>query len=100
MTTDADGKIVSIKDNGTEPGANSSFWSMAIKIFEKMAGKTVDEIDGVDTISGATVSSNAIKKAVKNALPEPEKPEDTNMNVMKFVVDGVEHTYYLSLIHI
>ena len=69
VTTDADGKIVSIKDNGTEPGANSSFWSMAIKIFEKMAGKTVDEIDGVDTITGATVSSNAIKKAVKNALP-------------------------------
>lgn len=94
VTTDADGKIVSIKDNGTEPGANRSFWSMAIKIFEKMAGKTVDEIDGVDTISGATVSSNAIKKAVRNALPEPEKPEDTNMNVIKFVVDGVEHTYY------
>lgn len=63
VTTDADGKIVSIKDNGTEPGANRSFWSMAIKIFEKMAGKTVDEIDGVDTISGATVSSNAIKES-------------------------------------
>ena len=76
VTTDADGKIVSIKDNGTEPGANSSFWSDATAIFERMAGKTVDEIDGVDKISGATVSSNAIKRAVKNALKSSEVSDE------------------------
>ena len=91
------GKIIKVEDNGTDPGnsMNESFWKNAINgILSRFIGRTRDEVGSVDKVSGATLSSNAIKKAVQNALPEPEKPEDTNMSVMKFVVDGVEHTYY------
>ncbi len=68
VTIDEDGKIVTVMDNGTEPGNNSSFWTSAKGIFEKLVGKTASEVDAVDAVSGATVSSNAIKEAVKNAL--------------------------------
>lgn len=68
VSTDKDGKIIKVVDNGTEPGNNSSFWSDAKDIFVNLVGKTASEIDDVDVISGATVSSNAIKEAVKNAL--------------------------------
>ncbi|MEI3187441.1 MAG: FMN-binding protein [Lachnospiraceae bacterium] len=91
------GKIIKVEDNGTDPGnsMNESFWKNAIDgILSRFIRRTRDEVGSVDKVSGATLSSNAIKKAVQNALPEPEKPEDTNMSVMKFVVDGVEHTYY------
>ena len=37
-------------------------------MFTKLVGKTASEIDSVDAVSGATVSSNAIKNAVKAAL--------------------------------
>ena len=67
---------MSIKDNGTEPGANSTFWNNATEIFKRFAGKTVDEVDGVEAISGATVSSNAIKQAVKNALQKSDATEE------------------------
>lgn len=76
VTTDADGKIVSIKDNGTEPGANSTYWDNAKGMFVKLAGKTIDEIDGVDAVTRATVSSNAIKKAVKSALKKGEVSDE------------------------
>lgn len=62
------GQIVSVKDHGTEPGGNTHFWEMAAAMFEKFTGKTVGEIDNVDAVSGATLSSNAIKAAVKKAL--------------------------------
>ncbi|MGM9613679.1 MAG: FMN-binding protein, partial [Butyricicoccus sp.] len=68
VTFDSTGKIISIEDNGTEPGANSYYWNEAWKIIDDLKGKTSDEIDAVDAVSGATVSSNAIKEAVKNAL--------------------------------
>ena len=35
-----------------------------------LSGKTAAEVDGVDTVSGATCSSNAIKEAAKAALSE------------------------------
>lgn len=54
---------------------NSSYWTKAkngendiVGMFTKLVGKTASEIDDVNAVSGATVSSNAIKKAVKNAL--------------------------------
>ena len=76
VTVDADGKIVSVKDNGTEPGTNNqTYWDNAQGMFVKLVGKTADEIDSVDKVSMATVSSNAIKKAVKNAL---SKNDDTD----------------------
>lgn len=66
---DADGKVVKITDNGTAPGdSNASFWNNALAMFDKLIGKTKDDVDSVDAVSNATVSSNAIKAAVKDAL--------------------------------
>lgn len=66
----SNGTIVSVEDNGTEPGANSSFWEMITDDFwSKFKGLTRGDVDTVDAVSRATVSSNAIKEAVKNALP-------------------------------
>ena len=62
------GEIVSVTDNGTEAGGNDSFWKKAAAMFEKFKGKTAKDIDGIDAIASATVSSNAIKGAVKEAL--------------------------------
>lgn len=68
VTFDSDGKVVSVIDHGTEPGYNSTYWTNATAMFTKLVGKTASEIDGVDAVSKATVSSNAIKEAVKDAL--------------------------------
>lgn len=66
---DAAGKVVKITDNGTEPGKkNSGYWEDALAMFDKLIGKTKDEVDDIDAVSEATVSSNAIKAAVKDAL--------------------------------
>lgn len=75
----ADGTIISVTDNGTvATGANSGFWQKATAMFDKFVGldregvealKTDPSGEKTDAISGATVSSNAIKEAVKNALP-------------------------------
>ena len=68
----ADGKIVSVSDNGTVPGGNQYWWNMVASYFGESSpfiGLTKDQVDDVDGISGATLSSNAIKEAVKNALP-------------------------------
>ena len=96
VTYDAEtGKIVKVEDNGTEPGTNATFWQNAVNgILFRFIGKTRAEVGTVDKVSSATLSSNAIKKAVQNALPEEEKPENTNMSTVKIVVDGVPHTYY------
>lgn len=63
-------EIVSVTDNGTEAGGNDSFWQKAAAMFEKFKGKTAKDIDSIDAIASATVSSNAIKEAVKKALGE------------------------------
>ena len=67
-----DGTIVSVADDGTEPGGNMTWWNMIASYFGEASpfiGLTKDQVDDVDGISGATLSSNAIKEAVKNALP-------------------------------
>ena len=61
-------EIVSVTDNGTEAGGNDSFWKKAAAMFEKFKGKTAKDIDGIDAVASATVSSEAIKGAVKEAL--------------------------------
>ena len=61
-------EIVSVTDNGTEAGGNDSFWQKAAAMFEKFKGKTAKDIDGIDAVASATVSSEAIKGAVKEAL--------------------------------
>ena len=84
VTYDKDTKtIVSVTDNGTEPGGNKSFWDKAAAMFESFKGKKPEEIDSVDAIATATVSSNAIKDAVKKAMgvdtptTEPEEKTET-----------------------
>lgn len=68
VTVDSKGKIVSVTDNGTTEGSNTYWWNLAKGMFENFTGKTADNVDSVDAISGATVASNAIKSAVKSAL--------------------------------
>lgn len=63
---DADGKVVSITDNGTKPGsANAFYWNTAKEKFVDFEKKSVSEIDGIDAKSGATVSLNAVKSIIK-----------------------------------
>ena len=68
VTFDSDGKVVSVVDNGTAPDSNSYFWNIALGHFDRFVGVTKDTVDSVDATSGATVSMNAVKEAVKNAL--------------------------------
>ena len=56
---------------------NQSFWQSALAMFEKFVGKTAADIDSIDAVSGATLSSNAIKEAVKNALPSVSDTVDS-----------------------
>jgi|GEM_PF-2755403 len=66
----SDGTIVSVEDNGTAPGDNSFYWEKITDNFwNSFKGLTPGDVDTVEAVSGATVSSNAIKEAVKNALP-------------------------------
>lgn len=80
VTLNSDGTIKLVEDYDTEPGeSNTSFWNKAkngytkkdktyIGLFTSLIGKSADNVDSVDTVSGATVSSKAIQKAVKAAL--------------------------------
>ena len=68
-----DGKVQSVALNkdctikkSNKPYSEDAFNGMNTNL----AGKTAAEIDGVDTVSGATCSSNAIKEAAKAALSE------------------------------
>lgn len=73
-----DGTIIGFDNDITDAGDdNASYWKKATQgdsskniegMFTKLLNKKASEIDGVDAVSKATVSSNAIKKAVKNAL--------------------------------
>lgn len=73
-----DGTIIGFNNDTTDAGDdNASYWKKATQgdsskniegMFTKLLNKKASEIDGVDVVSKATVSSNAIKKAVKNAL--------------------------------
>ena len=68
VALDADGKIASVEvgDNAETPGIGTK----AIEqLPEKFVGlSTAEEIDGVDGVSGATITSKALKAAVKAAL--------------------------------
>lgn len=73
-----DGTIIEIFNDTTNAGGNDTYWKKATTVgvpkknikglFETLIGKSASDIDTVNAVSGATVSSNAIKKAVKNAL--------------------------------
>ena len=71
-----DGTIINISNDTTDAGGNKKYWKWATTeghkgitgLFTSLLNKTASEIGNVDAVTGATVSSNAIKKAVKNAL--------------------------------
>ena len=53
----------------TEQKESKEYWQKAIAIIEKLLGRGNDSaVAGVDTVTGATLSSAAIKEAVQNAL--------------------------------
>ena len=74
------GTIMSISNDTTDAGDNSKYWKWASAtgrtkgsvtypgLFTSLIGKDKDTVKSVDAVSGATVSSNAIKNAVKAAL--------------------------------
>lgn len=71
-----DGTIINISNDTTDAGGNKKYWKWATTeghkgitgLFTSLLNKTASEIGNVDAVTGATVSSNAIKTAVKNAL--------------------------------
>lgn len=71
-----DGTIINISNDTTDAGGNRKYWKWATTeghkgitgLFTSLLNKTASEIGNVDAVTGATVSSNAIKTAVKNAL--------------------------------
>ena len=71
-----DGPIINISNDTTDAGGNKKYWKWATTeghkgitgLFTSLLNKTASEIGNVDAVTGATVSSNAIKTAVKNAL--------------------------------
>lgn len=69
VTADGDGTIVKVEDDGTTiPDGKDGAYKKAEALFDELAGKNADTISEVDTISGATFSSNAILDAVKDGL--------------------------------
>ncbi len=93
-----DGKIVFVKDNGTvcdDPSDheehNRGYFEHAIEILRKYIGKGVDLVKNnglgskdlnINAISGATMTSNALHDAIKNALGKapinPKPPVNPN----------------------
>lgn len=73
-----DGTIIEIFNDTTNAGGNDTYWKKATTVgvpkknikglFETLIGRSASDIDTVNAVSGATVSSKAIKNAVKAAL--------------------------------
>lgn len=68
VTLDAEGKISKVEV--TRQSETEGIGTVAVdEMPSKFVGlSTAEEIDGLDTVSGATVTSNAIKEAVKAAM--------------------------------
>ena len=68
VTLDADGKISKVEV--TRESETEGIGSKAIEAMpaEFVGCSTAEEIDALDTVSGATVTSNALKEAVKAAM--------------------------------
>jgi|GEM_PF-6831502 len=94
-----DGEIISIEDNDTEPGKNNlNRWKKALEILKEFEGKKKYEIDEIDAVSRATLSSNAIKTAVKNALPEI-KDDNIATAIAEAEVERYNYKVILKIIH-
>ena len=77
VEVDSEDTIVSVKDNETKPAADSQvFWNKILEndLFSKYKGLKFSEIkslkDSIDSVTGATVSSDAVFEAVCNAAGE------------------------------
>ena len=71
VEVDDDGTITSVSDGGTKiPDGKDAKYIKAQEIFGELIGKTAEEVDSVDAVSGATCSCDAIKAAVKQALED------------------------------
>lgn len=85
-----DGRIVHVIDNGTvcdspndDEEHNGGYYKQALEILSKYKGKSVKEVRanrlgkklGIDIVSGATVSCDALHGAVQNALKKADKQE-------------------------
>ena len=70
VVVNSKGEVVSVTDNGTEPGDkyNTGYWNTAKNQFDVFKGKTKDTIADVDVQTGATYSLTAVKSAVAEAL--------------------------------
>lgn len=81
-----DGKVTKVEEESQSETGWA--WEMAKGLLDTIGFKqpTSDEIDGIDGVSGATISSNGIKAAVKDAFEqakatkevEPEEPSHTD----------------------
>ncbi|UHR02374.1 leucine-rich repeat protein [Peptoniphilus sp. GNH] len=91
-----EGKIIHVIDNKTvhdDPSEdeehNGGYFKQALPIMRSYIGKSVEEVLGhqlgkklgIDSISGATVSSRIIHKAIQNALSKYKKPEVPNEDI-------------------
>ncbi len=71
VSVDKDGKIISVEDSGTKiPEGKDGLYKKAQALFGELAGKTADDLDEIDAVSGATCSSKAILTAVRQALED------------------------------
>ena len=69
VKADKDGNIISVEDAGTQimEGKDGKY-KQAQVLFDELKGKNINTADEVDAVSGATVSCDGIKSAVKDAL--------------------------------
>ena len=69
VKADKDGNIISVEDAGTQimEGKDGKY-KQAQVLFDELKGKNINTVDEVDAVSGATVSCDGIKSAVKDAL--------------------------------
>lgn len=74
VVTVTDGKIANIEV--TEQQETESFWKIALGYLEELIGLgSNEEIEAVDTETGATVSSKAIQQAVLSALENAKETD-------------------------
>jgi len=90
--TAADGKIISVVAEGaseTEALGGKAIADYNAGAFAQLAGSAVDavDVDSIDAVSGATVTSTAVKNALKTALKEAQGITSTEK---KAVADGVQ----------
>ena len=72
------GVIISVEDKTVPDSASARFWKKLInkKLFDKFKGKTKDNLESVDAVSGATWSRYAVIEAIKKAMADGGSKEN------------------------